>query len=829
MRRYIFLLPIFFPFLIYATPVDPNMAQKVAQNFINSADASLNAQQRTSQQRRLKRIAKQTTDTPPYYIFNNEDGGFVIVSGDDCATPILGYSNEGSIDLDNMPIQLEELLQAYALEIQDAIDNNLQATQEVAESWASYKKAPQAQTTTTAVSALISTKWYQFPYYNSKCPSDPSLAYFGGHPTTGCVATAMAQIMKYWEHPTTGTGNKSYKSTRSYGTLSANFANTSYDWTNMPIELNESSSSSEIDAIATLMYHCGVAVEMDYNCDNEGGSGAYVIADGRNRACVENALKTYFDYAPTLEGKKWGTSTSVSTWKKMLKKELDNNRPIIYSGHTTSGEGHAFICDGYDNNDLFHFNWGWGGRSDGFFSVSALTAGTYNFSQNQAVIIGIQPQDISAKNYSLYMNTDLTATNTSSTGSSTDVNPYIYGKNMTFTAKVENNGVGTFDGTFRVAAFTDNGEFIAWSNESYHFSLGAGKVTEKQTFTFNGGAPFIPGKYRAYMYYQDDTETDWRYVKTDQGVIFTEYNNVAFTVKITGGDLVTYSAFTPDEFYGSFITGNKIRIHVDVRNTALLTKFYGKIRLNLYNADGSKAQTIDELDYTSSGLSSSTTYSLDFFNFIEVEPGTYYMALVYQKKNETSWYYMRCLEKYPNPVSVIVTAPALYVDEFEENNTQSTATPLTWYIEDEMEDFGTPQVTLHEESDVDYYKLSFTENNRYKVYVNLYDKYNPGGWWYENADAQFAYSTDGITYSDFCRDSANITFVGPSTLFIVVKPYGMSGLGFYELSGNIEESATSAVEDIPIDTNSPIKFLHNGQILILRGDKTYTLTGQEVK
>ena len=204
------------PAVLLAAPVDPNMAQKVAQNFINSADASLNAQQRTSLQRRLKRIAKQTTDTPPYYIFNNEDGGFVIVSGDDCATPILGYSDEGSIDLDNMPIQLEELLQAYALEIQDAIDNNLQATAEVAESWAAYKKAPQAQTTTTAVSALISTLWNQYPRYNDKCPVDASLSALGGHPTTGCVATAMAQIMKYWEYPAMGTGNKSYNSD-SYG------------------------------------------------------------------------------------------------------------------------------------------------------------------------------------------------------------------------------------------------------------------------------------------------------------------------------------------------------------------------------------------------------------------------------------------------------------------------------------------------------------------------------------------------------------------------------------------------------------------------------------
>ena len=578
-----------------------------------------------------------------------------------------------------------------------------------------------------------------------------------------------------------GFGNKSYKS-QHYGTLSANFANTIYDWDNMPNKLTSSSPSTQKNAVATLMYHCGVAVEMDYNSDGRGSSSAYTVDLGGGRPSAEKALKTYFGYATTLQGKQ-SANMSASAWKSLLKNELDNQRPILYRGQSSIG-GHAFICDGYDNNDHFHFNWGWGGQANGFFSLTALTPRNYNFSEGQQAIIGIQPLDGSgpAKNYLLYMNTDLNAQNTSNTGSSTDVNPYVYGKTMTFTARVENKGTSTFNGSFRVAAFTDNGEFIAWSNESHHFSLGAGNRTVVQTFTFNGGYPFIPGKYRAYMYYQDDDETEWKYVKTDHGVISSEYNNVAFTVKITKGALIPYSPFTLD--YGSLTTGDLVSIKVDVNNTALLSKFYGKVRLNLYNTDGTRALILGEYDYTSSGFPASTTYSLYFTDYLDVGPGTYYMALVYQEKNETTWYYMRSIDSYPNPVKIDVIGTPLVADGYEANNTQSTASTLPWKI---AGGFGTGVVSIHEEADVDYYKLEFPKSNNYKVAVSLYDKYNNQGHGYRNGDVQYSYSIDGYTYSTNYVEDVDIYFNGPTTLYLKVTPLEGSCLGFYEISGEISE------------------------------------------
>jgi len=793
MKKVLFIL-LMLPGILFAAPVNPNLAQQVAQNFISTTGDSLNAQQ-AAQPHRLRRVAKHTTDNQPYYIFNKEDGGFVIISGDDCATPILGYSNEGGIDLDNMPIQLEELLNAYALEIQEAVDNNLQATDNVREQWNSYLRASQAQQTTAVVNALITTTWGQYPRYNNKCPIDASLSSLGGHPTTGCVATAMAQVMKYWEYPKKGYGSKRYDS-EYYGTLYADFGSTAYDWDNMPQKLTSSTSSTQNNAVATLMYHCGVAVSMNYNSDGEGSSSANTIDWGGGRASAENALKDYFGYATTVEGKQ-SSSMSATDWKSMLKAELDNQRPMLYRGSGAHG-GHAFICDGYDSNDKFHFNWGWDGRANGFFSLTALTPNNYSFTQDQCAVIGIKPKDGSspAKNYDLYMNTDLTATNTSSSTSS-EPNAYYFGNTMSFTAKVENNGTGTFKGYLKVGAFTDSGDFIAWSNESYHFSLDAGHNTVQKTYTFTGGTPFMPGKYRAYMYYQDDDETESKLVKTDEGLLWTEYNNIAFTVKSLN-DLQIASAYTfyDDAFSGTCTTGSRARINVTVKNNSS-SKFYGKIRLGLYNLDGTLAILIEDLDFSTSGLLANTNTNLTFISVIDVKPGTYNLALKAQKTGQSTWSFLGCTTLFPNPVDFIVKAPNLIADEYEPNNTPTEAAILQWEIDQEMIDFDTWYVSLHNDSDIDYYKLIFPKSNKYTINLYYADKYNQDGSHYDiNADAQYAYSIGGNSYSEYYKSDKTISFNGPSILYLRVKQYGMNGLGYYMISGEIEETANPNIQDV---------------------------------
>ena len=814
------------PVMAFAAPVSKNQARSIGESFFNKS-IQLNRVQKkkanfiSRQQPGMKKVRMSNGDSyAPYYIFNNEDGGFVIVAGDNCATPILGYSTEGNIDPNNLPIQLEELLNAYAEEIQLAVENNDQPTDSIAKLWETYSRAPQSLNATAVVNALIVTSWNQYPRYNNKCPVDASLSNLGGHPTTGCVATAMAQIMKYWEYPSKGYGSKSYRSEH-YGTLSADFGSTAYNWDNMPNKLSSSTSSTQNNAIATLMYHCGVAVSMNYNSDGYGSSGANTLDWGGGRASAETALKTYFGYASTLEGKQ-SSSMSSSAWISLLKTELDNRRPMLYRGVSSQG-GHCFICDGYDSSNKFHFNWGWGGSSNGFYAITAGTSGCHEFAQDQCAIVGIMPKDGSspAKNYDLYMNTDLTATNTSSSTSS-EPNAYYFGNTMSFTAKVENNGTGTFDGYLKVGAFTDGGEFIAWSNESYHFSLNAGQNTVQKTYTFTGGMPFMPGKYRAYIYYQDDDETESKKVKTDEGIFLTEYNNIAFTVKAVG-DLQVASGYNIYDvpFDGSYVAGGRARINVDVKNTAS-SKFYGKIRLGLYNMDGSLAELIEEVDYSTSGLSANTTSNLQFYNHILVDPGTYHLILKAQKKNQSSWYYLGCTTTHPNPINFIVQAPTPYPDVFEPNNTQPEASNLLWEINPEIADFEATYVTLHDDADMDYYKLVFPNANKYNVNVSIGDKYIQGYSPYLNADIKYAFSIGGNSYSEYYKENKVISVDGPNILYIRVKHYGLSGSGFYDMWGEIVETANPNIQDVTCEQARQIAsgLNHNSPTT-----ETYNVTG----
>ena len=200
------------------------------------------------------------------------------------------------------------------------------------------------------------------------CPADAAGPC--GHAFTGCTITAMAQIMKYWNYPTKGTGSHSY-SHPTYGNLSADFGSTTYQWSQMP-----NSVTSQNDAVATLMYHCGVSLETDYG---PSASGAFDPRD---------ALVQYFNYSSNAMLVNRGGFTN-SDWIRMLKTELDLRHPIWYTG--SGFFGHSFICDGYQDADYFHFNWGWSGTSDGYFYIGNLNPGGNTLNENQFALISIIP------------------------------------------------------------------------------------------------------------------------------------------------------------------------------------------------------------------------------------------------------------------------------------------------------------------------------------------------------------------------------------------------------------------------------------------------------
>ena len=444
-----------------AERVSPETARKVATTFLNNNGA------KAAQLTDLSKVAGFQN----LYIFTAEQG-FVVMAADDCVQPILGYSLTGEFVAEGMPENIRGWLQGYNDEIQSAVDSKMKASNETTKIWKELVEGnAKAGKTTSVVNALVQTQWDQNGYsyngtmielYNNLCPYD----YTAGERTaTGCVATAMAQILKYWEYPSHGVGSYSYtpETHPEYGVQSANFGVTTYAWSDMPNQLTSSSTNTQINAVATLMYHCGVSVRMDYDIPANGGSSA-------STAQVVNALKNYFGYQQsTYKSKEY----YENTWIPMLKTELDNGRPLQYRGSGTGG--HSFVCDGYDNRDYFHFNWGWSGNNDGFYALNDLVPGSggaggsnYSFINDQGAIFGIQPvfnnpyapsnlqatlvqstgvRNVSlswsaatgASSYKVYRNNMIMATVSSGTLAYTDVH-IPYGTNTYYIRSVDNDG-----------------------------------------------------------------------------------------------------------------------------------------------------------------------------------------------------------------------------------------------------------------------------------------------------------------------------------------------------------------------------------------------------
>ena len=347
-----------------ANPVDLQTAQSIAVKFMGASSVQLSATYRTE------------SNDAALFVFNTKDG-FVIVAADDCETPIIGYSHEGRFDPNDVPVQMEDYLQDFVARIQYGIENHIAADELTAKQWELVKTTGRLNNhkVTKAVEPLLTEMWHQGCLYNNLCPSMEHAPC--GHAEVGCVAVAMGHIMHYWRYPTTGWGSHSYSN--SGLTLSADFGNTTYDWDHMPDSLTDNSSDAEIEAVATLLFHCGISVNMKYTSN---GSGA-------DSGDVPDALIRYFNYSKHLHIEK-RSDFDDEEWMSMLKACLDLHQPVYYEGKGGQGS-HAFVCDGYDSNDLLHFNWGWG-RANGYFALGNLNPIGFSFNEKNYAIFDINPQ-----------------------------------------------------------------------------------------------------------------------------------------------------------------------------------------------------------------------------------------------------------------------------------------------------------------------------------------------------------------------------------------------------------------------------------------------------
>lgn len=316
---------------VFAQKVSRDDARTVASHFYSAKTGS--SQQIVPDAEKVL----YSGDEAEIALYSFSQGGFVAISLWQGISPVMAYSLQGMHDFNNMPENACVWYEASARYISILRENHL-INREVLPEW---EQLLSGQWTANAAKSviLLSTEWGQGCYYNTLCPSDVNGPC--GHTVTGCVATSMAMIMKHWNYPQHGTGSHSYQSTF-YGVLSADFGNTEYQWDEMPSIL-----TAENNAIATLMYHCGVAVEMQYTATSSGaGPGPSNFTE-------------FFAYSPNAS-MVYKSDFTDSEWIALIKSEINNNRPVQYVGHSEIiPEGHAWVCDGYDENDYLHFNWGW--------------------------------------------------------------------------------------------------------------------------------------------------------------------------------------------------------------------------------------------------------------------------------------------------------------------------------------------------------------------------------------------------------------------------------------------------------------------------------------
>jgi len=378
MKRYMLLLVTALLSLgsLQANPVDVATAKSLGVKFMKTNTAI------KSEAAELTYTACAENGQAAFYVFALHPRGFVIVSADDRAKPILGYSTESNFTA-QLPDGLMTFFDNYKAGFSQMYANNEERTAEAVADWTSLEKTGRlsASKTDRSVEPLLSSVWNQTDLYNNMAPEDPSSVY-SGHCKSGCVANTMSQIMRYWEWPRSGTGSHGYYASSYYGNYGwqeANFENATYRFELMPDFLDFASPQSEVDATALLEYHAGVSVDMGYGPN---ASGAYSEEVGP-------AMLDHFRYSSDFQHLYQDESYF---WEEDLMYNLDAGMPLYYASSGPDG-GHAYVVDGYDEDGLFHLNWGWAGFDNGYFAIDGFYLTFYSFPWNHNAYFNLHPVD----------------------------------------------------------------------------------------------------------------------------------------------------------------------------------------------------------------------------------------------------------------------------------------------------------------------------------------------------------------------------------------------------------------------------------------------------
>jgi hypothetical protein len=483
---------------------------------------------------------------------------------------------------------------------------------------------------------------------------------------------------------------------------------------------------------------------------------------------------------------------SDANWVALLKSELDNNRPLQYAG-IGSGGGHTWVCDGYDNNNFFHMNWGWGGNSDGFFSLNSLDptslgagGGTGGFNNNQQAVIGIKPLNggggggggggtVNQDGIQLYAATTVSA------------NPVVAGSSFTVNATISNGGSTNFTGDFAAAIFNSNGVFIDFIQEFTNQTAQAGYYYNVP-FTTNN-LDLVPGTYIIGLFYKNGSNNYSLINPT------TYANPVSITVTGNYSDIQMYnnSSVSPT----TPVQNQSFTVNTQISNAGG-SNFSGWLSADLFDMEGNYVTTIEEISNVT--MQAGYYYNVQFVtNGLNVAPGTYYIAF-FSSTNQQNWSLVYG-QQYPNPIQVTITGQPLNPDQYENNNTSNTAYALNVNFSGNTATVTTTGSNIHVGNDYDYYKINLPSGNNYSITARVHDSYNSGNGNNYTNDVQFSYVANGgspsSTYDDVMPGSIFVQNGG--TVIFFVSDYFSGTTGTYLLDLQIARGQNVGVTENTIN------------------------------
>ncbi len=567
-------------------------------------------------------IFSNFTQNPTFYIYNFPQEGWVIVAGDDIARPILAYSKEGSYSLENLHDNAKYWLEQYDLTISEAVKQGTSQSEKIANEWlVARNPKKRASLLDEVVPPLIKTKWGQWMPYNDLCPYDEEAK---SRVLTGCVATSMAQIMNYWNFPENGIGEKTYTHPK-YGELYADFENITYDWENMTNEYNQNSTAEQIQAVATLMYHCGVAVSMNYGVEVSLAYESYMVS----------SLKIYFMYDDSIKIVH-RSNYDDNTWTDILKKNLDNSQPMEYAGFSAGG-GHSFICDGYDTDGRFHFNLGWGGQVDGYYDIT-----NFYFNQRQSATINIRPSKGAKSQVALLKPLELQQ-------------EIVYQNSaVKINANIVNNGSESFSGKISLRLFDMEDNFLMTIAEQEIDNLEVNKPAEI-AFETNPLFNISASKYYVKLYYKHDKLNHWLVSSGNNKLELDVQKPLSSESKLSLYSSPILSAYRIDKEKES-----NLKATASFINTSE-TDFKGIISASIYNETGTIIKELASHNVTEAIAPNNYIKDIDFSNSIsDLDYGIYFIG--FRIKDEEGEFAFVNTNNFISFIKLAIVPPDLITD-----------------------------------------------------------------------------------------------------------------------------------------------------------------------